>query len=143
VLAHSFPLEGAHAKAACFDCHRGPTPVFEGTTKRCFDCHQKEQTSANAQLAFHASFPSQCDTCHTTTAWKPTLQRDDAVVPAPDKDLLANSAPAARTPSAVASAAKPAAAKTPPMPAVVSPNQTPSKTPKPDQISGASRVKKR
>ena len=143
VLAHSFPLEGAHAKAACFDCHRGPTPVFEGTTKLCLDCHQKEQASANAQVEHHASFPSQCETCHTTTAWKPTLPHDDAFAGAPDSAVPATSASTASSPSTVGAAAKPAAEKTSPRPAVVSPNQAPSKAPKPDQISGASRVKKR
>ena len=28
-LEHSFPLDGAHAKADCFACHSGAAPVFE------------------------------------------------------------------------------------------------------------------
>jgi hypothetical protein len=140
---HSFPLEGAHAKAACFDCHRGPTPIFEGTTKQCSDCHQKEQASANAQVEDHATFPSQCDTCHTTTAWKPTLPHDAAFAAVPDKALPLGSASAASTPSAVEPVAKPAVAKTQSTAGAVWPNKAPSKTSKPDQVSGASRVKKR
>jgi hypothetical protein len=142
-LVHSFPLEGAHAKAACFECHGGPTPIFEGTTNQCFDCHQKEQTSANAQIEHHSTFPSQCETCHTTTAWKPTLPHDDAFAGTLDNDAPTHRASAASTPGAVESAAKTAAIKTQPAPAAIWPNKTPSKTSKPDQVPGASRVKKR
>jgi hypothetical protein len=141
VLVHSFPLQGGHAKAACFDCHRGPTPTFEGTTKQCFDCHQKEQASANAQVERHASFPSQCDTCHTTTAWKPTLPHDDVFADAPDNH--APRSPSPGTPSAVDSAAKPRPAKKASSGMAVGPNNAPGPPSKPDQISGASWVKKR
>lgn len=143
VLVHSFPLEGAHAKAACFDCHSGPTPVFEGTTKQCFDCHQKEQTSANARIEHHSTFPSQCDTCHTTTAWKPTLPHDTAFAAVPDSTVRLGGASAASMPGVVEPIAKPTVARTQSTAGAVWPKQTPSKTPKPDQVSGASRIKKR
>src|SRR5215471_15180549 len=47
-LEHSFPLDGAHAKADCFACHTGTAPLFEGTTKSCATCHANEHARANA-----------------------------------------------------------------------------------------------
>jgi hypothetical protein len=138
-LVHSFPLEGAHAKAACFDCHRGPAPIFEGTTKQCLGCHQQDQASANAQIEDHSTFPSQCETCHTTTGWKPTLPHDAAFAAAPDKAVPLGGASVASTPSAREPVTKPSVAKTQSTAGAV----WPSKTSKPDQVSGASRVKKR
>jgi hypothetical protein len=138
-LVHSFPLEGAHAKAACFDCHRGPAPTFEGTTKQCFDCHQKEQAFANAQIEAHSTFPSQCETCHTTTGWKPTLPNDATFAAVPDKTVPLGSASVASTSSAREPVTKPSVTKTQSTAGEVWPN----KTSKPDQVSGASRLKKR
>jgi hypothetical protein len=140
-FVHSFPLDGGHAKAACFDCHRGPTPIFEGTTKQCVDCHQKELTSANAQIEHHSTFPSQCDTCHTTAAWKPTRPHDATFAAVPDNAVPRGRAAATSTPSAAEPVTKPSATKTQPTAGAVWPHNTPSKTSKPDLVTGASRVK--
>jgi hypothetical protein len=138
VLVHSFPLDGAHAKTACFNCHGGPTPVFEGTSKPCANCHQKEHDSANAKVERHSSFPDECQTCHTTTAWKPTLPHDEP--PSTVDATEPPSAPAAS--SALSNATKPAL-KPPKAPSTTPPPISNNKTPKPDQVSGASRSKKR
>jgi hypothetical protein len=141
---HSFPLQGGHAKAACFDCHRGPTPTFEGTTNQCSVCHQTEYASANAKVEHHASFPSQCETCHSTTAWKPTLPQGAAFADAPlDVEMPARAAPVPSTPGSAGSASKAAPSKALPAGSAMWSNKAPSKPSKPDQISGASRVKKR
>lgn len=143
-LVHSFPLQGGHAKAACFACHRGPTPTFEGTTNQCSVCHQTEHTSANAKVEHHASFSSQCETCHGTTAWKPTLPHDEAFADAPpDAEAPARSAPVPRAAGSAGPASKPAPSKTLPAGSAAWSNKAPSNPSKPDQISGASRVKKR
>ena len=143
-LVHSFPLQGGHAKAACFDCHRGPTPTFEGTTKQCSVCHQTEHASANATVAHHASFSSQCETCHSTTAWKPTLPHDESLADVPpDANAPALRAPVRSPAGSAGPASKPLPSKTLPAGSAASSNKAPSKPLKPDQISGASRVKKR
>jgi hypothetical protein len=74
-LEHSWLLAGAHAKASCFACHSGKSPQFEGTGKACVGCHQTAREKADAGVTRHASFPVTCETCHTTSAWKPTLRR--------------------------------------------------------------------
>jgi hypothetical protein len=136
-LAHSFPLTGAHATADCFECHHRPTPVFEGTTQLCVGCHAQDQATANAHVARHATFPSQCQSCHGTTAWKPTLPHEQS-------ELAMPPAQPAQQKSAATRLAEP-----PPPPAAPrnTPTHTPPASPKPskpaspDVLSGASRVK--
>jgi hypothetical protein len=131
-LVHSFPLTGAHAKADCFECHHRPTPVFEGTTELCVGCHAQDQQTANARVAHHETFPTQCETCHGTIAWKPTLPHQQ---PAPStneaKPLEPSVKEEVRSPAHLNSAKATVASVSP----------KPSKTPTPDTISGASRAK--
>jgi len=75
-LQHSWPLEGAHAKADCFGCHRGEPRQFEGTSETCLDCHQADDQKANARVEHHAQFSGACETCHTANGWKPKLAHD-------------------------------------------------------------------
>jgi hypothetical protein len=143
VLVHSFPLEGAHAKTACFNCHGGSAPTFEGTTKLCVDCHHKDQAAANLRIAHHSTFPSQCQTCHTTSAWKPTLPDSAGFAQLPGDGAAAGSASVAPEPEAVSSGAKPRQVKKVPSGAPAWPSQVPGRISKPDQVSGASRVEPR
>ena len=64
-----FPLDGAHAKTACQDCHQ--QQIFRGTPSQCVDCH--------AEPNIHAGFFGlQCQYCHSTTTWSPAgLQMHD------------------------------------------------------------------
>lgn len=135
-LVHSFALDGAHAKATCFECHRGATPTFEGTTKLCADCHQHNRQTADSKVEHHSNFPSECQTCHTTTAWKPTLPHE---VPAADEPPEEPAAPEASPHSDPKGVAKPGTKTKAP----AGPNTTwkPSSK-KPDQVTGASRTKK-
>lgn len=59
----AFALDGAHSKVSCKDCHRDGT--YKGTPRECAACH--------ADPAFHLGlFPNQaCQTCHTTSSWRP------------------------------------------------------------------------
>jgi hypothetical protein len=60
--ARFFPLDGAHEKTACADCHADQK--FKGTPIECASCH--------ADPKIHAGiFGSQCQACHTSAAWTP------------------------------------------------------------------------
>lgn len=138
-LNHSWPLEGAHAKADCFQCHAGTPAQFEGTTKACLGCHQTDDQKANAQVAHHREFPTTCETCHTTAAWKPTLPHAE---PGTEARAVESSAPA------LGSARPAATAALNRKPASSTPTQWPSTpAPKggrvPDSVSGASPVRRK
>lgn len=57
-----FVLDGDHAALACMDCHK--EQKFRGTPRECVACHQEPQIHAGI-------FGTQCEACHTTTAWVP------------------------------------------------------------------------
>lgn len=137
---HSFPLQGGHAKPACFACHTGATPRFEGTTHECAACHRQDRATADAKIAHHDTFSAECDTCHTINAWKPTLPHEAFVEPSDDAE------PAAARPSPVPAPKSPGARLTTgkSAPASTARPHTPSGKPwTPDQVSGASPVKQR
>jgi hypothetical protein len=58
----AFKLTGAHASVACTKCHING--VFKGTPQDCYSCHAADDHHAGA-------YGKQCNSCHTTTAWKP------------------------------------------------------------------------
>jgi hypothetical protein len=64
----SFPLTGGHVTAACTQCH--VNGVYKGTSTVCYTCHQADFTGAVSPS--HAGYPTDCTTCHTTAAWKPS-----------------------------------------------------------------------
>jgi hypothetical protein len=70
-FAHTaaFPLTGTHETLACGACHTGTPAVFAGTPKDCVGCHQQDY--ASSPYPGHASFPTTCQSCHSTTAWSP------------------------------------------------------------------------
>ncbi len=56
-----FPLDGAHARVDCKQCH---TSGYQGTSSQCVSCHADPQ--------FHAgAFGTDCASCHDTRAWTP------------------------------------------------------------------------
>ena len=59
----AFPLTGAHVSVACTSCHANG--VFVGTPKDCYSCHKAKDPHVNKA-------GTDCATCHTTTAWKPS-----------------------------------------------------------------------
>ena len=65
----SFPLTGAHQGVSCGSCHKNNQ--YAGTSTACYTCHQQNFTTANAPV--HTGFPTDCTTCHTTTAWQPSI----------------------------------------------------------------------
>ncbi|MBN1249632.1 MAG: hypothetical protein JXC32_18360 [Anaerolineae bacterium] len=58
----TYALEGAHADAACEDCHQDR--VFAGLAQDCVACHEEP--------AYHAGqFGTDCARCHGLLAWAP------------------------------------------------------------------------
>ncbi len=56
-----FPLDGAHARVDCKQCH---TSGYKGTPSQCVSCH--------GDPAWHAgAFGTDCAACHSTSAWRP------------------------------------------------------------------------
>lgn len=143
-LEHSFPLDGAHAKTDCFACHTGAAPVFEGTPKACANCHAADHERANARISKHQSFGDDCAHCHTTSAWKPTLEthsvgEESAAAPPvqPTLERKTASEPSSKPASSPRSAPV-APEPTPVTPPRPEPTATASKRKRPDSVSGAS-----
>ena len=57
----SFQLTGAHGNTACRSCHASG---WKGTPTACASCHSRDD-------AHSGQFGSDCQSCHSTSAWKP------------------------------------------------------------------------
>ncbi len=74
-----FPLRGEHAKLPCATCHGGnkSTPTkhlnFDGLSQNCASCHKDYHGFRNEQATKMGTALSQCQTCHTENAWKPSF----------------------------------------------------------------------
>lgn len=62
-----FPLVGAHATAACTDCHQGER--YGGTTRACFGCHKDDYQAAVDPPHAANRMSTNCDGCHTPVSW--------------------------------------------------------------------------
>jgi len=62
--AQIFALTGAHAAAACEDCHTNGQ--FKGTPQECVACHAEPQ-------AHSGMFGTACADCHTPDGWQPAI----------------------------------------------------------------------
>jgi hypothetical protein len=58
-----YPLEGAHAEAACLRCHNDRGPVQAYVMRGCGGCHPDPHT---------ATLGLDCRRCHEQTSWQPT-----------------------------------------------------------------------
>ncbi|MFQ5506175.1 MAG: hypothetical protein ACE5F1_15505, partial [Planctomycetota bacterium] len=65
-----FTLTGKHKTARCNQCH--VNGIFKGTPRTCVGCHLQSYNNATNPNHKLAGFPTTCDTCHTTLAWKPS-----------------------------------------------------------------------
>ena len=72
-----YPLQGAHAAIAtnCAACHKTGNISTAPTT--CYGCHATNYNTATPNHAT-AGFPTDCATCHSQTAWKPSTFNHDA-----------------------------------------------------------------
>lgn len=59
----SFPLDGAHQKLDCYECHSAPMPKKVVAPKTCIGCHRKDDTH-------EGGFGPRCEHCHSATLWK-------------------------------------------------------------------------
>ena len=64
-----FPLSGAHVNVACSSCHVNNNYSLTAGNTLCSACHLPDFQSTNNPSHVQASFPTTCDTCHTTTTW--------------------------------------------------------------------------
>ena len=70
-----FPLSGVHRSTPCASCHK--TPSFKNTPIECYACHQSDYQSTTDPNHTIAQFPASCQTCHTPTAWRPSVFSHD------------------------------------------------------------------
>ncbi|MEK7718457.1 MAG: hypothetical protein AAB347_02420, partial [Bacteroidota bacterium] len=71
----AFPLTGAHTTVVCAKCH---TTGFKGTSTLCFSCHAAKYNASTNPNHLGAKFPTNCEICHSTTAWTPSTYNHDA-----------------------------------------------------------------
>jgi len=62
----AFNLTGAHTEVECKQCHVDPALQYGETPKACVTCHTEEERPES-----HPQFGSDCQRCHTTTAFAP------------------------------------------------------------------------
>ena len=62
-----FPLTGAHRSTSCSGCHSDG--VYRGKTMICSGCHIAKYNATTNPNHAAASFPTTCESCHTTTSW--------------------------------------------------------------------------
>ena len=68
-------LNGAHATADCAGCHPGGR--YSNTPRDCASCH-RDQRPAQPD---HSDFAETCESCHSTTAWRPAALDHDRFFP--------------------------------------------------------------
>jgi len=76
-----YPLIGAHAIIAsdCAACH---TNGYNNTPNDCFSCHETAYNNTNDPNHLAAQFPTDCQACHSETAWIPaTFDHDGMYFP--------------------------------------------------------------
>jgi hypothetical protein len=67
-------LTGAHITTNCNQCHNGN---YNTTPNNCAGCHINDYNNSNNPPHASAQFPTDCQTCHTTTAWVPSTFNHD------------------------------------------------------------------
>ncbi len=76
-----YVLEGAHASIAndCNTCHNGN---YNSTPNTCYGCHQSDYNATNDPVHKSAGFGTDCESCHSQNAWKPsTFDHDGQYFP--------------------------------------------------------------
>ncbi|MEW6743408.1 MAG: hypothetical protein AB1486_11680 [Planctomycetota bacterium] len=73
-----FPLTGAHTSLDCSACHASG---YTGTPSDCYSCHASDYTGARDPDHVANGFPTTCEQCHTTSAWRPSTFDHEAFFP--------------------------------------------------------------
>lgn len=63
----AFPLTGAHRGATCAACHGDG--AYRGVPTACASCHQSDFDATTNPSHTALGFSTECQTCHSTTAW--------------------------------------------------------------------------
>jgi hypothetical protein len=66
-----FPLTGAHTGLSCNSCHA--SGVFVGLSTACVSCHQSNFQNTTNPNHITSGFPTDCQVCHNTSAWVPSI----------------------------------------------------------------------
>jgi hypothetical protein len=69
-----FPLTGKHFTLSCSACHAA---VYVGTPALCVACHQSTYDNTSDPDHLAANFPTECESCHTTSGWRPSTWDHD------------------------------------------------------------------
>ncbi len=68
-----FPLRGAHAAAACEECHLPASPgqsQYANRPTTCFGCHAADYQRAKNPDHVAAAYPQTCTQCHGVVSWQ-------------------------------------------------------------------------
>jgi hypothetical protein len=68
-------LTGAHITTTCDQCHNGN---YNTTPNTCVGCHLNDYNQTTNPPHASAQFPTDCQSCHTTTAWIPSTFNHDS-----------------------------------------------------------------
>ncbi|HSG67476.1 MAG TPA: hypothetical protein VK994_02120, partial [Bacteroidales bacterium] len=73
-----YALIGAHSSIAndCAACHNGN---YISTPNTCIGCHQDDYNQTNDPPHLAAQFPTDCELCHTQSAWEPSTFNHDGL----------------------------------------------------------------
>ena len=71
-----YQLLGAHSSSSitCVQCHNGN---YTNTPNKCNGCHITDYNTTTNPAHLAANFPTDCETCHTQTAWSPSTFNHD------------------------------------------------------------------
>ncbi len=71
-----YALNGAHATVVnnCFLCHEGN---YTSTPNSCYGCHSADYNNTKDPSHNAAQFPTDCESCHSETAWTPATFNHD------------------------------------------------------------------
>ncbi|KAF0197546.1 MAG: hypothetical protein FD166_1849 [Bacteroidetes bacterium] len=75
-----YVLEGAHTSvSSCDDCHNNN---YNSAPNTCVGCHLDNYNQTNNPPHASAQYPTECETCHTQSAWSPsTFDHDNQYFP--------------------------------------------------------------
>ena len=76
-LNTGYPLEGAHTNVECQSCHSPWQIIPEVRTCADASCHLPDYNAATDPNHATASYPLECETCHSMTAWEPSTFNHD------------------------------------------------------------------
>ncbi len=76
-----YPLEGAHTSVTCQQCHNPWQIVPAPRTCANGSCHLSDYEGATNPNHQSASFPLNCESCHSMEAWEPATFDHDASFP--------------------------------------------------------------